>query len=358
MGKGIPIMDRRTIGMLVVFGGLAFLLFSRKASEEKAWQFRGRAMGTFYGIQVVGRPASDREIEDVKRDVHLLLARISDWMSAFDPESEISRFNASRKTEPFKVSGDFAHVAGLALEVAEKSGGAFDPTVAPLVDLWGFGKKEGDRQIPAEADIEQAKARTGFKHLSVPSQDSLRKDTAELELDLSAIAKGYGVDRVAQYLLRRGYGNVLVDIGGEIVAKGNNMRDIPWRISVEAPKRDAGYGRDRYRVLSLDNAAVATSGDYRNYFKRDDKAYSHIIDPRTGWPVSNNVASVTVIAADCMTADALATALMVLGPEEGIELLKEYRGVEAMLIVRNDDGTFRDVTSRGFSRYVVEDDTR
>ena len=355
MKKAISVLDRRTAAILTVFIGVAYLLMARRKEERNAWEFRGRTMGTFYGVQVVGSPASKKEIDEVRREVHLLLGKINSWMSTFDPTSEISRFNVWRQAEPFEVSRNFAQVTGFALDIAEKSGGAFDPTVAPLVDLWGFGKKERDETVPAAEDIAQARERTGFRRLSVVSDNSLKKDSAGVELDLSAIAKGYGVDRVADLLIQRGYTRLLVDIGGEIVVKGTSARDVPWRISVEAPKLDAGLGRDHYKVLSLDNSAVATSGDYRNYFKRKGKAYSHILDPRTGWPVSNSVASVTVIAPNCMTADALATALTVLGPEEGMELLKEYRGTEAMLIVRNEDGTFSDVMSPGFKRYLAED---
>ena len=355
MKKGIRSMNRRTVVLAVLFTGLAYMLVSRKKEEAKAWQFHGRTMGTFYGVQVVGSPASEKEINEVKREVYLLLARINSWMSTYDQASEISRFNASQSCEAFRVSREFARVTAFALEMAERSGGAFDPTVAPLVDLWGFGKKEGRNRVPPDADIERARELTGFTHLAVRSSDTLRKDLAELELDLSAVAKGYGVDRVAELLMQRGYANILVDIGGEIVARGNSARDVPWRISVETPRIEAGFGRGQYTVLSLDGSAVATSGDYRNYFRRDGKTYSHIIDPRTGWPVTNNVAGVTVIARNCMTADALATALTVLGPEKGLELLKEYRSCEAMLILRNDDGTFRDVRSPGFNRYLAED---
>ncbi|MCK5849642.1 MAG: FAD:protein FMN transferase [Kiritimatiellae bacterium] len=330
------------------------LLFVRTTGGPGEYEFNGQTMGTYYRVIVTGVSLSADDKIMLRNEIEALLKRVNGWMSTFEPESEISLFNACSSTNVFSISPDFAAVTMLALDVARRSEGAFDPTVAPLVDLWGFGKKGDGSVVPGRDKIAELKTQVGFAHLFVDSCGTLRKSLPHLELDLGAVAKGYGVDCVAELLRNHGYVNVLVDIGGEIVAHGVNFREQPWRVSVETPTRGAGIGASHYRILSLSDAAVATSGDYRNYFESGDNAYSHIIDPRSGYPVSNQVASVTVLADNCVTADALATALTVLGVNEGAKLLGQYPGVEAMWIIRDDDGGFSDVMSEGFSECFAD----
>ena len=330
--------------------GVRALYRTRMAMRE--YGFRGMTMGTFYSVKIAVPVLSDDAMQELQAGVDELLRKINRGMSTYDPNSDISRFNSSTQTTPFTVSEELARVVSFSLETARCSGGAFDPTVKPLVTLWGFDTEQQRPALPGVAAIAHAMDRIGYRHLSVPSASSLRKDRVDLAVDLGAVAKGYGVDRVAAFLRDRACSNILVEIGGEIMAFGHSARARPWRIAIETPKLGTGMSEGRYEYLLLNDVAVATSGDYRNYFENQGKAYSHIIDPRTGWPVSNHVASVTVIAGDCMTADALATALTVLGPDDGIELIENRDNTEALFIIRNKEGTYTNRQSSGLPRYI------
>ncbi len=234
-------------------------------------------------------------------------------MSTYQDDSELSRFNR-HGTEPFEVSDSMIEVVSEAQRIAELSSGAFDITVGPLVDAWGFGPDPGGD--PPDADtIAVLLADNGFRRLDVdPEQRTLQKENAAIRCDLSAIAKGYAVDRVALGLTDLGLVDFMVEIGGEVRAVGRNAVGEAWRIGIERP--EAG-SRGMWSAVALADAAMATSGDYRNYYEKDGVRISHTIDPRTGRPVTHRLASVRVIHPSCMTADALATAISVLGPEEG-----------------------------------------
>lgn len=355
MSRSTSISALRTVAAIGVFGIILLVPYYRTLKSLRNYEIRGQTMGTIYQVQVVTSLGKQLKKSGMDAKIDKLLVDINNWMSTYIPESDISRFNSAGHTNAFPVAADLAKVVKFASEVSEASGGAFDPTVGPLTLLWGFGRNGAITHSPDEEKIVEIKSAVGYGRLHVSdAPPALGKDVPGLELDLGAVAKGYGVDCVANLLLESGYSNVLVEIGGEIVALGYNQRKKSWRISIETPVLDAGVGEGRYRILLLSNKAVATSGDYRNYFKDGGHSYSHIIDPRTGRPVSNNVASVSVIADDCMTADALATALMVLGPEEGLKLLEKYPGSEGMFIIRNPDSTFSDRASQGFDDYVLK----
>ncbi|MGB5833355.1 MAG: FAD:protein FMN transferase [Thiohalocapsa sp.] len=287
-------------------------------------------MGTTYSIQLVDLPRSLTG-PGVQQRVNAVLAGVNDLMSTYQADSELSRFNASPSTDWFPVSMELVSVVAEAQAISSASGGAFDVTVGPLVNLWGFGPELKADQLPTQVEIDAALARTGHDKLRMRfDPPSLRKDRPDLYVDLSGIAKGYGVDRVMDLLAREGIANALVEIGGEVYGHGQKPQGEPWQIAVERPEIDA---RRVFRVIPLRNLGMATSGDYRNFFQLGGRRYSHSIDPVTGRPVEHSLASVTVLAESTMRADAWATALLVLGPERGLALAKA-RGLAALMIGR------------------------
>jgi len=291
----------------------------------------GETMGTSYNIRIaddVGQP------DDLQRQIDALLDEINRQMSTYLDDSEIAQFNRQTTTDWFEVSPEFATVTDRALQIARESDGRFDPTVGPLVRLWSFGPPPRSQQPPSAAEIERVRSAVGSNLVEVRlDPPALRKLDPRVELDLSAIAKGYGVDRVSQLLLDAGAGNHMVEIGGEVMARGHRSAGTPWRIGLEAPLID---GRDLDSVLPISDLAVATSGDYRNFFEADGRRYSHTIDPLTGAPITHDLASVSVVADDCTTADGFATALNVLGPDEGFELARQL-DLAAYFIVHSGD---------------------
>jgi thiamine biosynthesis lipoprotein len=313
------------------------LACDRSAPTPRGVVLSGRTMGTSYHVRLDHLPrgvSADR----LQAEIDARLDTVNDQMSTYRPGSELSRFNRAPADAWFAVSSATAQVVAAALKVSEQAGGAFDPTVGPLVDLWHFGPGAdiGEVEPPSPAAIEAAKQAVGYRSVAVRlDPPALRKHHAGTRLDLSAIAKGYAVDVIAEYLASLGVKNHLVEIGGEVRAAGESAAGRPWRVGIEKPLEDA---RGIYKVVALRDAALATSGGYRNFFVSDGRRYSHTIDPRTGSPVEHNLASVSVLADDCMTADAWATALMVLGPKAGYEKAKQL-GLAALLLVE-EDGRF------------------
>ena len=255
-------------------------------------------------------------------------------MSTWDPGSELSRFNASASTGWFAVSADTLAVVEEGLRVARVTGGAFDVTVGPLVELWGFGP-DGVRARPSDEALAAARVAVGSAGIEARTDPpAIRKRDPRARLDVSAIAKGFAVDAIAVLLAEEGARGFLVEVGGEVRAAGRKAEGEPWRVAVERPPPVAGAPP---RVLELVDRAVATSGDYRAVFEEDGTRYPHVIDPRTGLPVTTGVASATVLAATAMEADAFATALMVLPPADGLRLA-EREGLAARLLVRAGGG--------------------
>lgn len=296
-------------------------------------ELRGPTMGTTYTVKVVKNPPSlDRN--KLEADVAAILADINAKMSTYDENSELSRFNQAPASDWIAASPELAAVVADARQVSELTRGAFDITVGPLVELWGFGPAFTADAIPEDAAIEQARSRVGYRRIETRAEPpALRKTRPDTAIDLSAIAKGYAVDRLTAHIEALGVQDYLVEIGGEIRTGGVNTRGAPWRIAVERPVAGA---RTVYDGVELHNAAIATSGDYRNFFEHEGVRYSHTIDPATGRPVSHTLASVTVLHPSAMRADALATALLVLGPEAGYRLAERQR-IAALFITRVGD---------------------
>lgn len=315
-----------------------FLRQSSRTSAIDEWAIEGPTMGTVYTIKVVhdgDRPAEARE--RLEEGIREAVDAVDDTMSTYRPNSEVEVFNR-HGSEPFAASLDLITVIAEAQRVSRLSGGAFDITVGPLVDRWGFGPS-GPTDRPTENEIAELVASTGYQHLQVDvDRRLLRKARPDCRIDLSAIAKGFAVDRVAQVLDREGYRNYMVEIGGEVRARGRNRSREFWKIGIEQP--DAG-GRSIHVAIPLADVSLATSGDYRNFVIRDGVRISHTIDPRTGRPISHHLASVSVINASCMTADALATALDVLGPDEGLALAESH-DIPALFLVRVGEGVFEE----------------
>lgn len=308
--------------------------------------FIGRTMGTTYSVKLVTgylQPVSGLQSQIDKR-----LDEINQSMSTYREDSEISRFNRlATAGEKFRVSPDFMRVMQMAKKVFTITDGAWDGTIKPLVDLWGFGS-EGKRAVfPPAAAVRQRLQAVGFDAIQIVDDRYLVKRNASVNLDLASIAKGYGVDQIAALLRDSGFKNFLVEIGGEVYAAGHRKDGLPWRIGINTPRKEASLDQV-YKVVNLTDGAMATSGDYRNFFEIDQKRYSHVIDPRSGYPVTNGVVSASVLSADCTFADGLATALIVMNPDKGIELVNQLEGVDSLIVVMQTDGTLIDHYSKAF----------
>ncbi len=313
----------------------------------------GSTMGTRYTVKLtalppeVGRDALQGEIDGI-------LARVNRHMSTWDPDSELSRFNASASTDWVTMSEETVRVVGEALEVSRLTDGAFDVTVGPLVDLWGFGPEPRPEAAPSREQVAAARERVGFRRLQLQETGpALRKEHPQLRIDLSAIAKGYAVDQLAEHLERRGVADYMVEIGGEVRARGVHPRGTPWRIGIERP---VAGGRSVYRVIQVDGRGLATSGDYRNFIEVDGRRLSHTIDPRTGRPVTHELASVTVMASSSMRADAIATGLLALGPEAAADLAEREK-IAALFILRTSEG-FREASTPEIGTALVGEPRR
>lgn len=329
---------------------LVLFLAGCQERNQADFEYRGLALGTSFSVKVTTLPPGiDREVLQNKLDS--LIEQVNQQMSTYLESSELSRFNRNRSADWQPVSRDLAKVVALALAVSEWSGGAFDVTVGPLVNLWGFGPDPRLQQAPSPEAIARAKSSIGYQYLEVrQSPPALRKVKPELYVDLSAIAKGYAVDKLAEYLDAIGTEGYLVEIGGELRLKGLNPRGEPWRIAIEKPEINV---RQIQKILTVTNISMATSGDYRNYFEVNGQRFSHTIDPRTGKPVSHRLASVTVLSHTTTQADALATALLVLGPDKGWAKAVEA-GIAALFIVKEKEG-FAEKATGAFLSQTNED---
>jgi thiamine biosynthesis lipoprotein len=340
--------------IILITSIVALLSSCRNRPSHNEYVFRGNTMGTSYMVKIAYPKLAKDRLDEIRMAMNATLQRVNQQMSPYIATSEISKFNVFRDTSAFSVSCAFAEVVKEALEISHISNGAFDVTVAPLINLWGFGTKGKRIEPPAEKDIVGIMDRIGYRYLQVTPDCQLKKHIPALTIDLSAIAKGYGVDAVAALIDSLGYKNYLVEIGGEIVARGVNKRGNRWWVGVDQPDFEQMPGTTLHDTLVIGDKAVATSGDYRNFFEYQGKYYSHTIDPTTGRPVIHNLASTTVIADNCMLADGLATAIMVLGPEKGLTILEQFPGVEALLILREGENRFSTRQTPGFSKYLVK----
>lgn len=308
----------------------------------------GRTMGTSWSVRIA-EPPEGVDALALQSALEERLVAVNALMSTYDPDSQLSRFNAAPPDVWFAVDAELLEVVRAARELSEATDGAFDVTVGPLVNLWGFGPgAEVTRgEVPADTEVAAALARTGFERLELRDEPPALRKSGRLVVDLSAIAKGYGVDVLAELVEAAGAERWLVEIGGELRAEGLNARGLPWQVGIEVPDTtQRGLARE---AIGLESGAVATSGDYRNFFTVDGVRYSHTIDPGSGRPVTHDVASVTVVHPSAMWADGWATALNVLGAERGLPIA-EARGLPVSFIRYGDDGLL-EVASPAFADY-------
>lgn len=304
------------------------------ASPLPQYELSGPTMGTTFNVKVVA-PQSDVSMDDLQLVLQQKLDTTEQLTSTYIEQSELSLFNSNQSTDWIDVSPQLCHVVEKALALGERTAGAFDITVGPLVNLWGFGP-HGDRgEPPSDADINALSAQVGFEKLQANCKlPALRKQHADLYVDLSGWAKGFAADQLATVLIEKSIANFLLEVGGELRVQGLNAEGKKWAIAIEKPITD---GREVQSILRMTNTGLATSGDYRNYFEHDGLRYSHTIDPRSGRPITHNLASVTVFDESAADADGLATALLVLGPVDG-PALAEKLGINAFFMLRTADG--------------------
>ena len=315
-------MRRRTFITLLAAGSVAACARPAHAT------IRGLTMGTSYAVELA-EPMDDAARTGLKQLIEAELAAINRAMSTFDPRSELSEFNRRQDLRWAPASRGFLEVLDSASRISTSTQGAFDVTVGPLVDLWGFGPEYRTQRVPNDADIKRVRESVGYQHVQTdPSAGAIRKRHARTQADLGAIAPGYGVDRVATILDRQGVHDYLVEIGGEFRAKGTTAAGRPWRVGVERPVEGR---RVLGEIVVLENRAIATSGTTKDFFEQDGRHYSHIIDPTTARPVDHPPMAVSVVADTAMEADAWATALVVLGQERGYSLA-QARGLAALLV--------------------------
>jgi len=319
------------------------------SSVLKATRISGATMGTRYNITLVASPNRVIDVAAMKQRIDALLVSVNQSMSTYIPDSELMRLNAEPAGQWTVLSAPLFEVMAMSRQVSELSSGAFDVTVGPLVDLWGFGSgSNAEDGVPSDAELERVREQFGQHLIDYDAVQQRIRRTLPLSINLSAIAKGYGVDQVSQLLHKRGFANHLVEIGGELRLSGVSQRGTPWRIAVESPL--AGLSQRAQRALTLSGLGMATSGDYRNYFEIDGVRYSHTIDPRTLRPITHNLASVTVLSPSAARADALATAFNVLGAEEALKLANQ-EAIAALFLVKTEQG-FDEVASNAFKPYL------
>jgi len=326
---------------------LASLMISACSQQEtpSLERLNGRTMGTSYSI-VWPVQSSVVQPSKIQLLIEKRLIEINRQMSTYDATSEISQFNQANPPYTQTISPDFSNVMKLAMELHALSGGFFDVSVGPLVNLWGFGPDAGSK-APSERVLNEALNKVGLNQVTLKGLE-LEKQSQRY-IDLSAIAKGYAVDELARILHEHGIEAYLVEVGGEIRTKGQKAKDTPWKVAIESPDISQ---RRVHKILAMDDNAMATSGDYRNYFEVDGQRFSHSINPFTGKPVQHRLASVTVIDQNCARADALATAMLVMGEAKAKAFAQEHR-IKAYLIERQ--GTeFKEYLSPAFSSWLID----
>lgn len=332
-----------------LFLGLVALQLAACSHDARVLSFGGEVMGTTYSIKVVEGGSVDFNDEGLseltQRSVVQALDQVDSALSTYKTQSELMRLNRAMPGAEFEMGEEMREVTLLSLNILEASGGYFDPSIGPLVSAWGFGA-ESSSVAPDEQEVALLLSKAGMRSLEVEDSVRVRK-VADGFIDYSAIAKGYGVDRAAQALESIGFTNFLVEVGGEVRVLGTNSSGEAWRLGIEQPDI---LGRKAYNVAHLKDVSMATSGDYRNFIEGSEGRYSHTIDPKTGYPVSSEIASVSVVMKDCASADAWATALLAMGRERALEYA-ERKNLAAFFIFREDDG-FSSHASKQMQQYL------
>ncbi|ODS24625.1 hypothetical protein AB835_02535 [Candidatus Endobugula sertula] len=340
-----PLIKTRPSASFLLVALLLSLLLSGCREPPKSLILTGKTMGTTYRI-ILAKPDTSLHLKQLQESINNELVKINQLMSTYIEDSEISRFNRATTNEWFQLSPETYEVLNYSLSLSAQTEGKFDITVGPLINLWGFGypNKEG---LPSDIEIAAVMPMIGWQFIELnPSVLQARKNKP-LSIDMSAVAKGYGVDHIAALLDKWLIKDYLVEIGGEIKVKGTNNQNQQWRIGIETPSLHQSGAQ---QVIALNNRAVATSGDYRNFFEKEGVRYSHTIDPMTGKPVVHNIASLTVISNSAMEADGLATALMAMGEQKALGLSKKHNIPIYILLYKGKQ--FTSVHSPAFAEYL------
>lgn len=338
-------LKKRIILFLILF----FVpIFGIWIFQDKYLVINGETMGTTYTIKIY--VDSWRTKSSIEQQFNKVFKSVNDTFSTWNDTSELSRFNQMESTEFVSISPELYKVLNTSSKMYEISKGAFDPSVKPLLDLWGFGKNNIYFEVPQSNDIENIKKFVGYNKIII-EDNRVRKLHPQVSLDLSSLVKGYSVDKVVELLNEIGVSKYMIEVGGE-VRVGENKSKPFWNIGILEPSV-LNTQSQLLLTLKVKNQSIATSGDYKNYFEKDGKIFSHIFDPRHGKPIFNNIASVTVIAEDCMIADALATALSVIGVSRGLSIIESFDNVECVFVVRDKQNKLTAYPSSGFSNFVV-----
>jgi len=330
-------------GLVLIF---ALILFACSSEHESKIKLHGKTMGTTYNISLVALP-SKVNVELLQRDIDEQLKMLNQIASTYIPDSELSLFNRSGKNDPKPISDSLKKMFLEAIRLAQLTDGLLDVTVGPLVNLWGFGPTQHAIKIPNDEQIMRAKGQVGIQHIVIDGQLAY-KTNPDIYVDLSTLAKGYGVDAIANLLAKQGLTNYLVEIGGEIRVSGTSVNNKDWKIAIEKP---IDHERAVQRIIEPMNNAVATSGDYRIYFEENNTRYSHLINPKTGKPITHKMVSTTVIHPSCMVADGLATGFMIMGPEKALALANK-ESIAALFISKNEQGEFVETYSNAFAPFI------
>lgn len=334
-------------GWLFAFTGLVCLQVLVACDQEsRPLQLAGESMGTSWHVTVIPSHSTPDETT-LQQGIEQVLEEVNGSMSTYRKDSEISRFNALPVDEWFPISADFYTVLSAAMAIGWQSRGAYDVTVGPLVNLWGFGPSGPVSTPPPDDTVTDVRERVGQDHLRLDGDGQRLLKRSPVELDFSSIAKGYGVDRVAQWLAGQGLERYLVEVGGEMRLSGLSTRGDAWRIAIERPD---SADRSVEEAIRVTDVGIATSGDYRNFFEIDGQRFSHSIDPRTGYPVAHDLVSVTVVHPSAMIADGWATALVVLGYDDAMAVAQE-QGL-AVYFIRREGESFQDSHTLAFGQYL------
>ncbi len=336
---------------LLISGFLLLILTGGCQQEETSGTIRlsGKTMGTTWSV-IIADGTVGTDTAALQQLLQARLDQINGLMSTYEPTSELSRFNDRAISDWFPLSEDTAQVIEVAQEVSRLSGGAFDVSVGPLVELWGFGAAARGKRVPSEEQISKSLALVGYEKIRLRREPAaVSKQIPKLRIDLSAVAKGYAVDALAEILEQQGLSNYLLEVGGELQIAGHRGDGDPWQIAIEKPLEGI---REVAAIFPLTNTALATSGNYRNFYVEDGQRYSHTIDPVSGRPVRHKLASVTVLDQTCARADALATALMVMGEEKGRELCEKHR-IAAYFMIHEGESMIV-YESPTFRKFVAE----
>jgi thiamine biosynthesis lipoprotein len=321
---------------------IIFTLSSCKNSTSKYFFNKGMVFGTYYSIKYESPNG-----EDIQEEINRELNRYTQIFSHYEKESTISKIN---NNEDVKPEPEFITCFKRAMEISEITNGAFDITAGPLISAWGFGPENKKKMTPEIVDA--LKQLIGYSKIRLEN-DRIIKEYPEMTINMSAIAKGFACDLIGEFLAKKGCENYLVDIGGEVVTKGKNEKGKIWSIGIREPSEDP-LKNDLKAALKLPDRAMATSGNYLNFYEENGKKYAHTIDPISGYPVQHSLLSATVLANDCMTADAFATAFMVLGKDLGIEIARQVPGLEIYFIYADNNGENQVYMSEGFEEFLLK----